>query len=212
MIRTRGLAYRYGAGPPLQFADVDLPQGGTLLLQGRSGSYTVTLEAAMPRAFAGVSLVSLPLRRVVGEGGVHAQGGAGGSHGVDVAADVDELVAVAGDEVVAAGDLEDAAGELAVDLVERGLAVGRDDRLRVVDREHGERERLAVAQGHGDGATYHLERLLHAGIAFQNLDHVQAKAAVHQARQHAHLRMAEQLAGELRCARAGRQPAQVSAG
>ena len=27
-------------------------------------------EAAMPRAFAGVSLVSLPLRRVVGEGGV----------------------------------------------------------------------------------------------------------------------------------------------
>ena len=35
MIRTRGLAYRYGAGRPLQFADVDLPQGGTLLLQGR---------------------------------------------------------------------------------------------------------------------------------------------------------------------------------
>ena len=29
MIRTRGLAYRYGAGPQLQFADVDLPQGGT---------------------------------------------------------------------------------------------------------------------------------------------------------------------------------------
>ena len=38
MIRTRGLAYRYGAGSPLQFADVDLPQGGTLLLQGRSGA------------------------------------------------------------------------------------------------------------------------------------------------------------------------------
>ena len=38
MIRTRGLAYRYGGGPPLQFADVDLPQGGTLLLQGRSGT------------------------------------------------------------------------------------------------------------------------------------------------------------------------------
>ena len=38
MIRTRGLAYRYGAGRPLQFADVDLPQGGTLLLQGRSGA------------------------------------------------------------------------------------------------------------------------------------------------------------------------------
>lgn len=40
MIRTRGLAYRYGAGSPLQFADVDLPQGGTLLLQGRSGVAT----------------------------------------------------------------------------------------------------------------------------------------------------------------------------
>ena len=38
MIRARGLAYRYGAGPQLQFADVDLPQGGTLLLQGRSGA------------------------------------------------------------------------------------------------------------------------------------------------------------------------------
>ena len=38
MIRTRGLAYRYGGGAQLQFADVDLPQGGTLLLQGRSGT------------------------------------------------------------------------------------------------------------------------------------------------------------------------------
>jgi putative ABC transport system ATP-binding protein len=38
MIRTRGLAYGYGAGPQLRFADVDLRQGGTLLLQGRSGS------------------------------------------------------------------------------------------------------------------------------------------------------------------------------
>jgi putative ABC transport system ATP-binding protein len=38
MIRTRGLQYRYPSGPLLQFADVDVAQGGTLLLQGRSGS------------------------------------------------------------------------------------------------------------------------------------------------------------------------------
>ena len=38
MIATRGLAYRYPQGPSLAFPDVDLPQGGTLLLQGRSGA------------------------------------------------------------------------------------------------------------------------------------------------------------------------------
>lgn len=38
MIRTRGLAYRYPAGPALTFPDVEVAQGGTLLLQGRSGA------------------------------------------------------------------------------------------------------------------------------------------------------------------------------
>ena len=38
MIRTRSLAYRYPAGPRLAFPDIDVPQGGALLLQGRSGS------------------------------------------------------------------------------------------------------------------------------------------------------------------------------
>ncbi|HEX2544666.1 MAG TPA: ATP-binding cassette domain-containing protein, partial [Ramlibacter sp.] len=38
MITTRDLAYRYAAGPQLAFPDVAVPQGGTLLLQGRSGS------------------------------------------------------------------------------------------------------------------------------------------------------------------------------
>ena len=40
MIRTRGLSYRYTTGgtAPLRFPDVDLRQGGTLLLRGRSGS------------------------------------------------------------------------------------------------------------------------------------------------------------------------------
>ena len=46
MIRTRGLAYRYGAGSPLQFADVDLPQGGTLLLQGAIGRGQIHLAGA----------------------------------------------------------------------------------------------------------------------------------------------------------------------
>ena len=38
MIRTQRLGYRYPAGPALAFPDVDVPQGGTLLLQGRSGT------------------------------------------------------------------------------------------------------------------------------------------------------------------------------
>ncbi|WP_431095582.1 ABC transporter ATP-binding protein [Polaromonas aquatica] len=38
MISTHQLAYRYANGPDLRFADVDVPQGGTLLLRGASGS------------------------------------------------------------------------------------------------------------------------------------------------------------------------------
>ena len=38
MISTRQLAYRYTSGPELRFADVDVAQGGTLLLRGASGS------------------------------------------------------------------------------------------------------------------------------------------------------------------------------
>lgn len=38
MIHTRSLAYRYPQGPALSFPDVEVPQGGTLLLQGRSGA------------------------------------------------------------------------------------------------------------------------------------------------------------------------------
>ncbi|MEJ5990421.1 ATP-binding cassette domain-containing protein [Ramlibacter sp. PS3R-8] len=38
MIRTLGLGFRYASAPALAFPDVDVPQGGTLLLQGRSGS------------------------------------------------------------------------------------------------------------------------------------------------------------------------------
>ena len=38
MIRTEQLSYRYATGAELQFPDVDVPQGGLLLLRGRSGA------------------------------------------------------------------------------------------------------------------------------------------------------------------------------
>lgn len=38
MISTRQLAYRYADGPALQFEDIDVAQGGVLLLCGASGS------------------------------------------------------------------------------------------------------------------------------------------------------------------------------
>ena len=38
MIRTQGLACAYAGAQPLRFPAVDLPQGGLLLVQGRSGS------------------------------------------------------------------------------------------------------------------------------------------------------------------------------
>ncbi len=38
MISTTGLRYRYASGPNLSFADVQVPQGGLLLLRGGSGS------------------------------------------------------------------------------------------------------------------------------------------------------------------------------
>ena len=38
MIETRGLGFAYPQAPALRFADVAVPQGGTLLLRGPSGS------------------------------------------------------------------------------------------------------------------------------------------------------------------------------
>lgn len=62
MIRTRGLCYRHGAGGALlRFADVDLCQGATLLLRGRSGSGKstwLTLVAGLRRASGGELLVA----------------------------------------------------------------------------------------------------------------------------------------------------------
>lgn len=38
MISTRQLAFQYPGGPALRFDDIDVPQGGVLLLRGASGS------------------------------------------------------------------------------------------------------------------------------------------------------------------------------
>jgi putative ABC transport system ATP-binding protein len=45
VISTRQLTYRYAAGAELRFDDVDLPQGGVLLLRGPSGSGKSTFLA-----------------------------------------------------------------------------------------------------------------------------------------------------------------------
>ena len=49
MIRTRGLSHTYATGgaAPLRFPDVDLRQGGTLLLRGHSGTGKSTWLALM---------------------------------------------------------------------------------------------------------------------------------------------------------------------
>lgn len=56
MISTRQLSYRYAGGVELRFDDVDLPQGGVLLLRGASGSGKSTwlaLAAALLAPSAG---------------------------------------------------------------------------------------------------------------------------------------------------------------
>ena len=56
MIRTSQLSYRYGSGPPIAFADMNVPQGATLLLRGASGSGKSTwlaLAAGLLRASSG---------------------------------------------------------------------------------------------------------------------------------------------------------------
>ena len=56
MIRAQGLRYQYPQGPQLAFADVDVPQGATLVLRGSSGSGKSTwlaLAAGLLSATAG---------------------------------------------------------------------------------------------------------------------------------------------------------------
>jgi putative ABC transport system ATP-binding protein len=56
MIRTHGLTYAYAGGPTLSFLDVEVPQGGVLLLKGPSGSGKSTwlaLAAGLVQAKAG---------------------------------------------------------------------------------------------------------------------------------------------------------------
>ena len=61
MIHSRQLAYRYSSGPALQFLDLELPQGGVLLLHGPSGSGKSTwlaLAAGLLRPSAGEIIVA----------------------------------------------------------------------------------------------------------------------------------------------------------
>lgn len=61
MIRTRHLGWRYPQGPLLRFPDLDLPQGGVLLLQGASGagkSTWLSLVAALRKPAEGELVVA----------------------------------------------------------------------------------------------------------------------------------------------------------
>ena len=66
MIRTRQLAYSYIDGPTLRFDDVDVPQGGVLLLRGASGSGKSTwlaLAAGLLAASSGdITVAGQPLK------------------------------------------------------------------------------------------------------------------------------------------------------
>ena len=66
MIRTRQLGYRYTGGPLIGFGDVDVPQGGRLLLRGASGSGKSTflaLAAGLLKAADGdITVAGQPLQ------------------------------------------------------------------------------------------------------------------------------------------------------
>jgi len=68
MIQTRALCYGYRGGPVLSFDDVDVPQGGTLLLRGDSGagkSTWLAMAAGLLTATAGeVVIAQQPMSRL----------------------------------------------------------------------------------------------------------------------------------------------------
>jgi putative ABC transport system ATP-binding protein len=68
VIETRGLRYAYQGGPALCFEDVDVPQGGTLLLRGNSGagkSTWLALAAGLLTPGAGeIVMAGQPLSRL----------------------------------------------------------------------------------------------------------------------------------------------------
>lgn len=70
MIETRALRYEYPGGPVLSFHNVDVPQGGTLLLQGRSGagkSTWLALAAGLLTPTVGEAVIAgQPLSRLSG--------------------------------------------------------------------------------------------------------------------------------------------------
>lgn len=80
MTETFDLRYRYASGPLMRFADVQVPQGGTLVLRGPSGSGKSTwlaLVAGLRRPMvgeivvAGQALSALPAAALDGWRGAH---------------------------------------------------------------------------------------------------------------------------------------------
>jgi len=63
VIQARGLAFRHPGGPALSFPDVEVAQGGTLLVQGRSGAGKSTWLALL----AGLLTPSAGQLRVAGQ-------------------------------------------------------------------------------------------------------------------------------------------------
>lgn len=68
MVKTRGLRYEYPGGAVLSFADLDVPQGATLLLHGKSGagkSTWLALAAGLLTPSAGELVIAgQPLSRL----------------------------------------------------------------------------------------------------------------------------------------------------
>jgi putative ABC transport system ATP-binding protein len=71
VIQARGLAYRYPQGATLSFPDVEVAQGGTLLLQGRSGAGKSTWLALV----AGLLTPTAGQLRVAGQDVAQLRGG-----------------------------------------------------------------------------------------------------------------------------------------
>jgi putative ABC transport system ATP-binding protein len=148
VIQARSLAYRYPGGPALSFPDVDVPQGGTLLVQGRSGAGKSTWLALL----AGLLTPSSGQLRVAGQDVAQLRGGArdrwrGRSIGflpqklhLSDALTVERNLALA---CFAAGLPEDAAGIHAALL---GLDVAELAHRRPAQLSGGQAQRVALAR------------------------------------------------------------------
>ena len=94
--------------------------------------------------------------------------------------------------VIDIGDLEDCPSDVVPGLYERLV----DWLPSLIEHRCSPGVRGGFLQRLRTG-TWPCHILEHVTLALQDLDHVQAKAAVHQSRQHAHIGLAKQFLGEL---------------